>query len=366
MRILHLVWRGRFSGAEMLVRDLALYHRRQGHEIAIAGLGPTEVSFRPEIDALAESGVSWYAPMQAQSRLGKLMKLRRTVAKFTPDIIIAHAIIPAFYARTFALLLPCPIMTVLHCGSCDDYAEQGAWSERRLSHRAAAVVAVSNVSLDNYRRRIGEHPRLCHIRNGVSLRRYRTWPEDRATIRRSLGLTDDERVLLQIGRVSRIKRQHLTMAALGRLKDAGKQVTTLFLGPSEDAGYAQELANDLARFGLADRVRLLGGRTDVPALLLAADALAMPSSTESQGLALIEGLAAGLPVVASQLPAFSSFAGLPGVTLLDPQDTAAYAEALDQALSSPRHQHDLDEWDLAATADNYLTLATDLIAAHRH
>ncbi len=364
MRILHLVWRGRFSGAEMLVRDLALHHRRQGHEIAIAGLGPSEPSFASEIEALSRAGVPWYAPLQPRARPGRLLDLRRTVRTVAPDIIFAHAIIPAFYARVFAWRLPCPVVSVLH--DLKDYASMGAWSERLIKHRAAAIVAVNPASLDDYRRRIGTHACMRHIRNGVDLARYRGWQADRAAVRSRLGLADGERVLLQIGRVSRVKQQHLTLAALARLKAAGRPVTALLVGPSEDPGYAKELEADIGRHGLAADVRLLGGRDDVPGLMHAADAMAMPSAYESQGLALIEGLVAGLPVVATNLPVFAKFATLPGVTLVDPEDSDRYAAALDRALDVPRHEHDLAEWDLAATADNYLALATDLVAAHRH
>ncbi len=365
MRILHVVWRGRFSGAEILVRDLALHHRRQGHSVAIAGLGPTETSFASEVTAMEEAGVTWHAPRTPRGRLGRLFGLAQTVRSYAPDLIIAHSVIPGCFARTFAWRLPCPVMVVLHCGSFDDYAGNHPWLERLISRRAAAIVAVNPASLDGYRSRIGPHPCLRFIRNGVDLARYRSWPVDRATVRRDLGLGDHERVLLQVGRVCRIKRQHLTFAALAHLRTTGHAVTTLLAGPAEDDDYARQWRDDLTRLGLANEVRVLGGRNDIPGLLLAADAMVMPSETESQGLALIEGLAAGLPVVATDLPAFAPFKSLPGVTLLDPLDASAYAAGIVKALHTPRQHHDLDDWDLATTADNYLALASELIAAHR-
>lgn len=93
------------------------------------------------------------------------------------------------------------------------------------------------------------------------------------------------------------------------------------------------LKKRVERHGLAGRVRLLGRRNDVPDLLAAADVFAMPSRAEGLGIAALEAMAAGLPVVASRVGGLGEVV-LDGETgrLVPPGDAAALARALDEVL----------------------------------
>ncbi len=122
----------------------------------------------------------------------------------------------------------------------------------------------------------------------------------REATRRALGIDDDTVVVFQASRMQSWKGHQLHLAALKRLDTRAKWVCLMAGGtqrPEEEA-YAAALRRTIDETGLGDRVRLLGQRSDVPALMAAADVFCQPNKTpEPFGLVFLEALAAGLPVV---------------------------------------------------------------------
>ncbi len=122
--------------------------------------------------------------------------------------------------------------------------------------------------------------------------------EIRADLRRELGLSEEERMLLMVGSGFRTKGLDRAIRGLAALPDALRGRTRLFvIGRGKEAPY-RRLAR---RLGVEDRLQLLGGREDVPRFLLAADLLVHPAVTENTGTALVEALASGLPVLATEV-----------------------------------------------------------------
>jgi glycosyltransferase involved in cell wall biosynthesis len=89
------------------------------------------------------------------------------------------------------------------------------------------------------------------------------------------------------------------------------------------------------RRGMADRVRFLGFRTDVPELLLEHDALVLPSTMEQQPLVVAEAMAAGKPVVATDTGGVADMLGVPGADCPRPGDVAALAAKLSALFHDP-------------------------------
>jgi glycosyltransferase involved in cell wall biosynthesis len=94
----------------------------------------------------------------------------------------------------------------------------------------------------------------------------------------------------------------------------------LVRGLTEDADYEAKLRKLIADSGLSAQVELLGSRTDVPELLAASDLYLMPSTREVHSVAMIEALASGTPVIASDIATFRYAESLPGVTLAGTSD----------------------------------------------
>jgi glycosyltransferase involved in cell wall biosynthesis len=157
--------------------------------------------------------------------------------------------------------------------------------------RADALVAVSAALAQGLVALGAPASKITVLRNGVDLDAFRP-PADRAAARAELGLRGP--TLLSVGLLIERKGHHLTIAALRDLPGH----TLLIAGDGPERATLEALAQ---RLGVADRVRLLGPRphAELPRLYGAADAMVLASSREGWANVLLESLACGTPVVAS-------------------------------------------------------------------
>jgi glycosyltransferase involved in cell wall biosynthesis len=155
-------------------------------------------------------------------------------------------------------------------------------------------------------------------------------PSDRHAARRALGVDDGTVVLLGVGRVVASKQFHRVVAAL-----PGAGAVFLLIGDGPELERISTLARSL---GLEDRVRIVGPRygDDLAAAYAAADVLVSPSAYEGFGLTLVEGMAAGLAVVADAVGGVTDIVvdGETGL-LLPPGDDDALRTALADLVADP-------------------------------
>ncbi|HEY7523125.1 MAG TPA: glycosyltransferase [Candidatus Limnocylindrales bacterium] len=176
---------------------------------------------------------------------------------------------------------------------------------KRAGYRAAyrlgarigdGFVAVSDEVAASIAREIGPPAdRISVIANGVDTERYPA-PVDRAAVRRELGLAEDATFLLSIGKLMRQKGHEILVEAVARLDDP--RLVVAIAGEGE---LRETIERRIGDAGVGDRVRLLGLRRDVPQLLAAADAFVLPSLWEGLPMALLEAMASGLPVLATDV-----------------------------------------------------------------
>jgi UDP-glucose:(heptosyl)LPS alpha-1,3-glucosyltransferase len=122
--------------------------------------------------------------------------------------------------------------------------------------------------------------------------------EIRVAVRRELGMTRDEKLVLMVGSAFKTKGLDRALRAIAALPaELQKRTRLVVVGRGESAPFLR-LARKL---GVLERLTLLGGRDDVPRFLLAADLLLHPAYTENTGTVLLEALAAGLPVLATEI-----------------------------------------------------------------
>ncbi|WP_454727642.1 MULTISPECIES: glycosyltransferase family 4 protein [Cupriavidus] len=351
MRILHLVLTPRLSGAEMLAKDLAIHQQSHGDTVCVSALMPQQDDFAPLRAQLDAAGVRCLFPARPHKLPGRLWHLRGVLRACQPDILFAHATIPAFYAR--ALPSRVPVVYVMHSAANDFERKLFRNVERLLSTRARAVIGVSQGNIRDYIGAVGEHPLMAVIPNGVDTGRFFIRPA--APARAPL--------VVQVGRYAAIKNQLQTVLAFREaLRDVPDARLEMY-GVIEDPAYYAEVCAQVSRLGLGDKVWVNGPLDNVPELLASATVFAMPSASEAHSIAFLEALAAGVPVVASAIPAFAFARDYAGVQLLDTGDAAAYGAALTRALAQPRTARPLDGLTLNDTAGQYRALARRLVSS---
>ena len=153
-------------------------------------------------------------------------------------------------------------------------------------------------------------------------------------------------VILQASRLERWKGQAIHLAALGLLRDLPGWECWL-AGGIQKAGEAQfmdELRSAVERAGIADRVRFLGQRADVPRLMAAADVFCQPNTgPEPFGIVLVEALYTGLPVVTSGFGGAAEVVDQTCGVLTTPEDPEAVAAALRGLIQDPSRRRALGE-----------------------
>jgi len=356
MRILQLVLAPRLSGAEVLVKGLAMAHRRDGHDVGIASLLPAEDDFAEAVRELAAHRVICRFPVRRHAHLARLAFLYRAVREFAPDIVFAHTTIPALYAR--ALPLRVPIVFVMHSGT-NDFTEN-RWlrcAEQLLSHRTKALVGVSQRNVEQYAATIGLHRASFVVPNGVDVGRFRHAAGVSGTATQRRG-----RRIVQIGRYMPEKGQLQTVRAFREMLARAPDVRLQLCGVVENRDYYARIVSLVHELGIGASVELEGPRSDVPNLLAFADVFAMPSHFEAHSIGFLEGLASGVPIVANAIEAFAFARGYRGVRLVDTDDAAQYGRALVDALDEPRSVRSLDGLTLDDTAARYLEIAQRVLA----
>ncbi|MEN9537808.1 MAG: hypothetical protein RLZZ126_43, partial [Pseudomonadota bacterium] len=160
---------------------------------------------------------------------------------------------------------------------------------------ASASIGVCRALMDTLQNLGAEPGKLLTLRNGVDLQRF--VPEDRVAARTRLGLAADKQYLLSVGHLIERKGHHIAIEALCSLPP---NVHLLIAGAGEEK---TRLTGLIHRLKLQERVRLVGSvlQTDLKWWYSAADALTLCSSREGWANVLLESMACGTPVVATNI-----------------------------------------------------------------
>jgi len=178
-----------------------------------------------------------------------------------------------------------------------------AWVERRLHRRMDALLGNSRAVVQDLLDEGAPPDRVRLIYNGIDVGRFAVGEarlERRRTLRAELDLPDDRVVLTCVANLFPYKGHADLLEALALL-GAGFAARTTLLLVGRDAGARAALAAQAARLGLSASVRFLGERGDVPDLLAASDIGVLASHEEGFSNAVLEGMAAGLPMVVSDV-----------------------------------------------------------------
>jgi glycosyltransferase involved in cell wall biosynthesis len=197
--------------------------------------------------------------------------------------------------------------------------------------RATRVIGVSQGLLARAAE-LGVGPdRRRYIPSGVDLRRFQR-SGDPASLRRQLGLPSDSHIFLSVNMFFPVKGHSVLVEAFRRL--SGRRPGS-YLVMTADGPLRGEITDQVARAGLADRVRFTGliNLEEIPPFIAACDTLVMPSLSEGLPLAVLEAFASGKPVVGTTVGGIPELVsdGRFGI-LVPPSDPEAFAQAMEAAM----------------------------------
>jgi L-malate glycosyltransferase len=268
---------------------------------------------------------------------GQLLRAGRA---FGPDLLHANSIRAGLIAAPAAALLRRPL--VLHVRDVLPPSPLTRRLQDALAARAAAVIAISRHVAGAFDPD-GRARELRVVDNPFDLRLLDPDALDRAAARGRLGVPADASVLTLVGQITPWKGQQEAIEALARVRERHPGALLLVVGETkftaratryDNRAYLQGLHETVARLDLGDAVRFLGEREDVPEILRATDVALAPSWEEPFGRTVVEAMAMGLPMLATEVggPAEVIHDGVDGV-LLPPRRPELWAAEIARLLA---------------------------------
>jgi glycosyltransferase involved in cell wall biosynthesis len=311
--------------------------RAHGHEV-IGGCAEG-----PLLDAVRAEGFR-VIPLPFVRRLSLLAHVRAFRALVAilraekPDIVHAHMPISGFLARMAAWVAGVPTVAYTCHGFLFNH-RSSSLPRRALSIAMEWIAArVTDVFLTvseaeaQDARRLGISARAEAVRNGRDPHVFRPDPVARARIRAELGVPQDRVVIIAVSRLVWHKGYPELAVAMRSVPEAELWV----VGERLESDRGPDMLALLRTAGLGYRLRLLGYRDDIPALLAAADIFTLPSRFEGLPMSVIEAMLTGLPVVATDVrgPDEQVLDGVTGLKV-PAGDAAALGAALARLVRDP-------------------------------
>ncbi|MDV7223208.1 glycosyltransferase [Streptomyces prunicolor] len=306
MRALHIITGLGVGGAEQQLRLLIRHLPVDCDVVTLTNPGAVAAGLTADGVRVLHLGMTGNRDLAALPRLVRIIRTGRY------DLVHTHLYRACVYGRLAARIAGVKAVVATEHSLGDSQMEgRGLSAGVRALYLASerlgrSTVAVSPTVAERLERWGVPGPRIEVVPNGIDLDRFRFDPVQRLRTRQRLGLPEGAYVVGGIGRLAAGKRFDVLIRALAQLPD---DYWLLLVGGGTEENLLRRTAHDC---GVADRVLFTGERPytpdgtpgpDLPSLTAAMDLLASPSPEEAFGLAVVEGLAAGLPVLYASCPA---------------------------------------------------------------
>jgi glycosyltransferase involved in cell wall biosynthesis len=354
LSILQIITQRRFSGAERVCLSLCADLQQRGHRVLLL--------CKPDgglPDEARKLGLAVQIPaISGKLNLAAPFTLARIARQFGADVIHTHLSSASLWGGLAGRLAGIPTLGHVHA--------LNTW----FYYRFSTMAATCSGGVKQYVVAQGADPaKVRVVYNGIPVNRL-DGVLSFAEARQMLGLAPDQPVVACVAHLSPKKGQIFLLQAVALLRDRFPDLVCLLAGEGE---MAEQLQQQAAALGIADRVRLLGFRRDVMSVMQAADVVVLPSiAKEGLGLVLVEAALLEKPTIGSNAPGIDE-AVQDGVTglLVTPGDATALAEGLtlllgDAALCSKMgqagRQRALQMFTQEAMVDQFEAIYRELVA----
>lgn len=325
MKVLQVITSLRTGGAEKLITDMAPIYKQQGVDVDVLLFDGIETAFKRQLEGqkinIIEFGrnKSVYNPMH-------IIRLIRHLRSHTYDWVHTHNTACQLFAAIASLFAPPKTRFCTTEHNTSNRRRQSTLLkhlDRWMYSRYSIVFAVSQATASNLKSHVTISCPVITIPNGISIKRY---AEAQAVKKDSLGCSANTFLIVMVAAFRPQKDQDTAIRAMLHLP---AHTMLCLVGDGVRRAECEQLAKQL---DLSDRIIFTGVRPDVPNILKAADAVVMSSHYEGFGLAAVEGMAAGKPVIASDVPGLADIVRDYGM-LFPKEDDEALAKAITQLIS---------------------------------
>ena len=302
MRILQVITTLLTGGAENLVAQISPLIRDRGHDVEVACFVGTGSIF---MKRLREAGIKVHVIRESGSVYDPRIvpELRALMKGF--DVVHSHNTSAQYFTAIAGRGLDCKLVTTEH----NTYNRRRnlplfSWIDRRMYDRYDAVICITDKVRANLSEHVGRlHVPVVTIENGVDIDRF-------AGALPSVEITDKFRGKRLIAQVAAFRPQKDQAAAIRGMRYLPERFHLLLVGDGPLRSECEKLSESE---GVGDRVHFLGVRDDVPSVLKAVDYVVMSSKWEGFGLAAVEGMAAGKPVLATNVDGLKAIVAGAGI-----------------------------------------------------
>jgi len=334
-RMLHVLFSLNTGGAEHVVLNLARRldpRRYEVHVCSLTGEGELSTEFR----AL---GVRVHTVTKRPGVDVRLfLELARLIRRQRIELVHTHNATPWLYAGVAAAISGAALYHTEH-SNLFAHQRRLRWAERWLAGVTRRIIADSEKVKRHLIDQQGLPARkIVTILNGIDTAAFTTGVPGLAT-RFALSCNGASPIIGTVGRLAAVKDQATLLEAFQRVVASYPNAVLVIVG---DGPMRAELETQARELGIASRVRFLGRRTDIPALLSAFDVFVLSSVSEGLPLTVLEAMAAGVPVVSTDVGALREVLPEPASALLvPPRSPGQLAESIVKVLSDQRLRSDV-------------------------
>lgn len=355
MKILHIITSLELGGAERLLTELAPYQRDKGNIVKVMILSDKGAVFKQKLE---DNGIEVIVAESNSIKSAKnIFSILKEIKKGNYDIVHTHLVHAQYWtriAKLFDLKKRIYITTEHSTSNRRRDSKLMRIIDKFIFSGYQKIVSISEAtdkSLKKWLKRNDKGFEVIH--NGIDIQKF----VDAIPLeKKELLLKDDDIILMMVSRFHESKNQKGVVEALKWLPTKYKLV---FVGDGK-------LEDDVKKFCensyLMNRVRFLGMRRDIPNLLKTADIIVQYSFFEGFGITAIEGMAAGKPIIASDVPGLNQVVEGAGL-LVDINDSRQLAKAILSLRTIEKYEEVVEKcierskkYTLAWCGDNYLDL----------
>ena len=325
------------GGAEKLLLTTVKYLNRDRYEIIVCCI----VSEGIIADEIKKLGIKFYCLNESPRFYNpkKIYSLYKLFKKEKPAIVHTQILGANIYGRIAAMLARVPVIISTEHNVYYKKKRVHIWLDKILAKNTDKIVAVSNrvKEFTSKQEGIGKD-KFELIYNGIDSKEFLP-TASRKDIRDKLNFREGDFILGAVGALTIQKGHYYLIQALSLLVKRYPNTILLVVGTGE---LKEELQEIVRKLSLQENVRLLGLRRDISDLLNCMDVFVLPSLWEGLGIALLEAMLMGLPVVASSVDGILEIVenGKNGI-LVPPGNVEALSNAIDELIENPQLRQSL-------------------------